>query len=689
MGTRLLAGRYELFEKIGDGGMAVVYKAKDRLLNRYVAIKILKPEFTKDIKFIENFRRESQAAASLSHPNIVNVYDIGKEGYINYIVMELIEGEVLADVIKNRAPMAPGEVVGIAAQIAAALSHAHKNHIIHRDVKPHNVLLTADGTAKITDFGIAKAVDAATIVSKTGTVMGSVHYFSPEQARGGYVDEKSDIYSLGIVMYEMLTGKVPFDADNPVTVAVMHMNDDIIPPSQIVPGIPRQIEDIIMKATQKYQVNRFKSADDMIDTLNGVKLPATQEPANIRQKENKDLQATIVMEAIRANREPKQIVPDLETEDNLEINAPFFDEDIKIKEDKDRFFSSDNKDKGKGKMKIDNNEKKAKKGKRNVDKVKLIAIILAILLAIPASMLLLNFFEGGFGGKEVKVPNLLGMKVEEAESVLKERGLKLEIDKEVYSPTYGEGEIASQNPLDGMEIKKGQSVKVNISKGMEEGMVPDVTGKTLETATREIEDAGFTVGLVTEDFSTKPEGIIIRQTPVAGGKAREGDGINLVISKGEEIKTTTVPTLRGLAIDKARTEIEKSNLTIGDNIKYEYSNNMETNHVISQNPAAGSIVNEKTAITLIVSKGPEPAPEPRTVNVKVSYDAAPDEVFYLTVVVSDNSGVGTPINYEQRLKSNGSETLSITGEGKGSVKILFNNSLVKEYSIDFTTGVIN
>lgn len=692
MGTRLLAGRYELFEKIGDGGMAVVYKAKDRLLNRYVAIKILKPEFTKDMKFIENFRRESQAAASLSHPNIVNVYDVGKEGNINYIVMELIEGEVLADVIKNRAPMEAREVVAIAAQIASALSHAHKNHIIHRDVKPHNILLTPDGTAKITDFGIAKAVDAATIVGKTGTVMGSVHYFSPEQARGGYVDEKSDIYSLGIVMYEMLTGQVPFDADNPVTVAVMHMNDELVPPSQLIPEIPFQVEDIVMKATNKYQINRFMSADEMQEALQTANLTAVGAGAVRGHGDPKDLQATMVMDAIKANREMQRPAPNMGS--TAAGMAAAVDNDMKnpIQEGPDREFKQDilsPVEEDRKQMMGKKKGKWPKREKKKINKVKVLAVVLALVCAIPASQLVLHLIENGFGaGKEVAVPELLGMTVEEAEKTLDELGLKLEIDKEVFSAAYDEGEIASQTPLEGMEIKKGKSVKVNVSKGMEKGMVPEVTGKTVETATREIETAGFSLGTVTEDFSTKPEGIVIRQTPEAGGKAEEGSKISIVVSKGEEIKTTTVPSVKGLALDKAKNEIEKANLTLGDSIKYEYSNSVEANLVISQTPSAGSTVNEKTAVVLTVSKGPEPAPEPRTVSLKISYDAAPDEVFYLTVIVSDGSGVGTPINYEQRLKSNGSETLSITGEGKGSVKILFNNSLVKEYSIDFSSGTI-
>ena len=264
MSSRLLAGRYELIQKIGDGGMAVVYKAKDKLLNRYIAIKILRPEFTKDDVFVENFKRESQAAAKLSHPNIVGVYDVGKEGNINYIVMELVDGRPLSDIIAEEAPMDYRTVINIARQVASALSVAHKNKIIHRDVKPHNILMTKDGVAKLADFGIAKAVNDATL-STGSKVIGSIHYFSPEQARGNYVDERSDIYSLGIVMYEMITGRVPFDGDNPVTVALKHINEDVIPPSEFVSGIPPALERCIMKATNKFQTNRYSSADELIE----------------------------------------------------------------------------------------------------------------------------------------------------------------------------------------------------------------------------------------------------------------------------------------------------------------------------------------------------------------------------------------------------------------------------------------
>ena len=269
MSSRLLSGRYELLEKIGDGGMAVVYKGKDKLLNRFIAIKILRPEFTKDATFVENFKRESQAAAGLTHPNIVGVYDVGREGNINYIVMELIEGRTLNDIIEDEAPMDYKKVIDISKQVASALRVAHKNKIIHRDVKPHNIMITNDGIVKLADFGIARAVNDATL-STGSKIVGSVHYFSPEQARGNYVDERSDIYSLGIVMYEMLTGKVPFDGENPVTVALKHINEEIVPPSELVDGIPPALERCVMKATSKYQTNRYSSAEELIEELDNI-----------------------------------------------------------------------------------------------------------------------------------------------------------------------------------------------------------------------------------------------------------------------------------------------------------------------------------------------------------------------------------------------------------------------------------
>jgi len=268
--SKLLAGRYELIEKIGEGGMAVVYKAKDRLLNRYVAIKILRPEFTQDEQFLESFKRESQAAAGLQHPNIVSIYDVGRTGNINFIVMELVDGRPLSDLIKEKGRLDYKTTIDIAKQMASALSIAHKHQIIHRDVKPHNIMITSDGVAKLTDFGIARAVSNATMVADTSKIIGSVHYFSPEQARGAYVDERSDIYSLGIVMFEMLTGRVPFDGETPVEVALKHINEDVPSPAKLVPGIPPALDKIVLKATDKYQTERYKSVDEMLEALKNV-----------------------------------------------------------------------------------------------------------------------------------------------------------------------------------------------------------------------------------------------------------------------------------------------------------------------------------------------------------------------------------------------------------------------------------
>ena len=282
MGSRILANRYELIERIGEGGMAVVFKARDRLLNRMVAIKILRPEYTRDSLFVESFRRESQIAANLVHPNIVNIYDVGKQGNIYYIVMELIDGKPLSTIIREQGPLDPRWAADIAKEVASALSLAHKSQLIHRDVKPHNIMITKEGIAKITDFGIAKAVSRDTFVGEQkDAIMGSVHYFSPEQARGAYVDERSDIYSLGIVLYEMLTGRVPFDGETAVEVAVKHMNEQMVPPSRIKPDIPKDLEDIIMKATSKLQTGRYKNADEMITALNFVKFSRHSESSGV------------------------------------------------------------------------------------------------------------------------------------------------------------------------------------------------------------------------------------------------------------------------------------------------------------------------------------------------------------------------------------------------------------------------
>jgi len=655
MSSRILAGRYELLEKIGDGGMAVVYKARCRLLNRFVAIKILKPEFTKDLKFIENFRRESQAAASLTHPNIVNIYDVGKEGNIHYIVMELIEGQVLSDIIKNEGAMDYHKAVEIAKQIALALAFAHKNHIIHRDVKPHNVLITREGVAKITDFGIAKAVNAGTIVGNTGTIMGSVHYFSPEQARGGYVDEKSDIYSLGIVLYELVTGRVPFDADNPVAVALMHMNEEMVPPSQYVSGIPQALEDIIRKATNKYQVNRFRSANEMYEALCNIDMEKTI-PLGRGYHSASGLDATIVMEAVNGPAAGAYAGPEEEMTGDM--------------------------------RKKDKKDVKSKK-KVRINKVKVAAIILALICAIPVSQLILAAIENFAFAKEVPVPNLVGMTVEEATGELEELNLKLEIGDEISSSEFEEGQIVSQEPNAEMTVKEGYTITVNISKGkVKEGAVPNVVNKTANDAKFVLESYGYQLGDVLTENSDMPKDIVIRQTPEAGTKADPGTRVSIVVSLGSAVEQVEMPDVMGMDIDTAKEELEKVGLTIGT-IGYEMSTAYELNTVMWQQNEPGTLVDKGSAVNLKVSTADQPPASSRSIALTIDYGKAKNEVFYLTVVVSDESGVRTLINREQRIKSDISEILSLNGDGVGSVKVIFDNDVVLEKDVDFNTGEIN
>ncbi len=656
MSSRLLAGRYELLEKIGDGGMAVVYKARCRLLNRFVAIKILKPEFTKDMKFIENFRRESQAAASLTHPNIVNIYDVGKEGNIHYIVMELIEGQVLSDIIRNEGPMEFSRAVEIVKQIALALSFAHKNHIIHRDVKPHNVLITREGIAKITDFGIAKAVNSSTIVGNTGTIMGSVHYFSPEQARGGYVDEKSDIYSLGIVLYELVTGRVPFDADNPVAVALMHMNDELVPPSHYVPGIPSGLEDIILKATNKYQVNRFKTASDMYDALCSIDMGKTV-PLSGFGRQKGGLDATIVMNAVNG---PSAGLAYGGTEEEIS-----------------------------GDMRKEAKKEVKPKKKVRINKVKVAAIILALICAIPVSQLILAAIENFGAEKEVTVPELRGMTVAEATEELNKLNLKLEIGDEVSSSEYDEGEIVSQDPNADMTVKEGFTITVNVSRGkVKEGTVPNVVNKTANDAKFVLESYGYTLGNVATENSDMPKDVVIRQTPEAGTAADPGSRVDIVVSLGSAVEQVPMPNVMGMGIDAAKEELEKAGLSIGA-VGHEMSTAYEVNTVMWQQYEPGTMVDKDSGVNLKISTGDQPPASSRSIPLTVDFGKANNEVFYLTVVISDESGVRTIINREQRIKSEGSEILSLTGDGAGTVKVIFDNDVVLEKSVNFNTGEIS
>ena len=556
MASRILSGRYELLEKIGDGGMAVVYKGKDKLLNRYIAVKILRPEFTKDATFVENFKRESQAAAGLSHPNIVGVYDVGREGNINYIVMELIDGDTLNTIIEKEAPMDYRKVIDISKQVAAALRIAHKNKIIHRDVKPHNIMVTNDGVVKLADFGIARAVNDATL-STGSKIVGSVHYFSPEQARGNYVDERSDIYSLGIVMYEMLTGKVPFDGDNPVTVALKHINEEITPPRELEPSIPPALERIVMKATSKFQTNRYANADELIQDLDNVSFVTAIAPDSI-------FESTTVVEKRNKRKQ------------DLEKNI----EEVVEARERDR-----------------------KKKRRKT--IAITTVILLLLAGIAGGYI--SWKMGAFSATKA-APDLMDKSFEEAQEVAESQGFKIKKGKDIYSSEYAEGRICQQDPAPGVEMPKEGTITINVSKGNKEGLVPSVIGMQQEDVEAYLKSYGYELGNVNTTTSPEKEGKVLEQTPVAGSTLDKESKVDIVVSDGKGTEKGIVPSVTRMSLEDAKQAIQAAGFTVG-NITYDWDASIGKGYVIYQQYQANSQLDKGTSIDLQVSSGPEPEPE--------------------------------------------------------------------------------
>lgn len=560
---RLLGNRYEIIEKIGNGGMAMVYKSKDHILNRLVAVKILRDEFTTDQEFIKRFEIEAQSAASITHPNIVSVYDVGSEGNLYYIVMELIQGKTLKEIIIEEGGPLPWKwSLNIALQIASALEVAHKNNIVHRDIKPHNIIITEDGMAKVTDFGIAKAVSNSTITA-FGATIGSVHYFSPEHARGGFTDAKSDLYSLGVVMYEMLTGKVPFDADTPVSIALMHMQEEAKPPIEINEKIPQSVNDIIIKAMRKDVTLRYQNATEMLNDLK----KALQNP-----------------------------------EGNFVDNKEYVDmptQKISLKE-------------------IDEANKKERvkqnKFKRFIKNHKGIAIFIALVLLFCISLGGTIAYSRITNPKEVLLPNLVGINIDEAKASIQEKGLDLEIEKEEYNNEYAAGYIISQTPTysDNYNIKMGTKIKVIVSKGIEQAIVPKVVGMTEEEAIKSLENAKLKYEKVEEENKKVEAGYVISQETEPETQVFAGDTVIIHISIG--VKKASVPSVIGKGEEEAKKNITDLGLKV--NIVNEEDSSKENGTVLKQSVDAGKEVEEGTTITLTVNKLTETKSATLTINVK-------------------------------------------------------------------------
>ena len=570
---RMLGNRYEIIEKIGSGGMATVYKAKCHVLNRYVAIKILRDEFTTDEEFIKRFEVEAQSAASITHPNIVSVYDVGADGNLYYIVMELIKGKTLKEIIvEEKGPLPWKWSVNIAGQIASALETAHKNHIIHRDIKPHNIIITEDGVAKVTDFGIAKAVSNSTITA-FGTTIGSVHYFSPEHARGGYTDEKSDLYSLGVVMYEMLTGKVPFDADTPVSVALKHMQEEPTPPIEVNPNIPSAVNDIIMKALRKDTNLRYQNATAMLLDLKR----ALKEP-NGDFVDNNDYQ----------NDFPTQRISTIGIEEES------------------RKQNSANK-----------NGKKPNKFTEFIKKHKALSIIVGLMLLFVISIALTIGISNATRPKDVDIPNLTGKTVDEAKEILKQNKLNYIEEDQEYNTEVPEGQIISQNPpyVEGRKIKENTDIKVVVSKGTETTTVPKLKGLTKDEAQDAADDAKIKLDFQEETSKTVEAGVIIKQEKSEGEKVNAGDTVKVYISIGTGIKQVKVVSVVGQDEETAKKTLEDLGLVI-EKVNYSKDKSQTNGVVLEQSLSANTTVDEGSKVTLTVNKYDED--KECAVNVNVS-----------------------------------------------------------------------
>ena len=591
MGRRLLAGRYELIEKIGEGGMAVVYKARCRLLNRYVAIKILRPEFTKDETFVDNFKKESQAAAGLTHPNIVSVFDVGREGNIHFIVMELVEGKPLSQVIAEKGKMDYKEVIDISRQIASALSHAHKNQIIHRDVKPHNVLINSNGVAKLADFGIARAVDQSN-VTETSKVMGSVHYLSPEQARGSYVDERTDIYSLGIVMYELLTGKVPFDGDNAISIALMHINNPMTPPSQLTSGIPPQLERMILKATDKYQTNRYSKVDELIEELDNIDFITKVMGKKAFLASEADL-SHLDFDNKSTPDYPERRDTILRRERFPELDAAA--EHLEAENERER-------------ERLRERERERDRERKNNGLGKLAAaIVIAALILGGAGVFALGTMLGWFGPEntDVAVPSLVGKTVEQASAELEAMGLILKEGQQVDSPDQEKGKITSHSPSEGTIVAQGTAITVNISRGKKDGVVPTIINKDVEYAEQYLAQYHFKLGEQTLVESHLPKGTIISQDPAAGESAKNGTAINVEVSDGKGKEMTKVPNMYGMTKEQADAALAGAGLTVdADSIKYEENELAPPNTVLYQTVSGDTEVEVGSKVGYTLAKAP-------------------------------------------------------------------------------------
>ncbi|WP_037289603.1 Stk1 family PASTA domain-containing Ser/Thr kinase [Saccharibacillus sacchari] len=604
---QVFSGRYEIVERVGGGGMALVYKALDLLLNRFVAVKVLRQQFMHDEEFIRRFRREAQSAASLSHPNIVSIYDVGQDGEVQYIVMEYIEGRDLDELIKERAPLPVEEAVRIASQICDALDHAHTNQIIHRDIKPHNILIGRNGRIKVTDFGIARAVTSTTI-TQTGSVVGSVHYFSPEHAKGVTAGEKSDLYSLGIVLYQMLTSSLPYEGESPISVALKHLQDEYEEPRKLNPTIPQSVENIIVRAMRKNPSERYASAAEMQSDLDTCLLPSRREEQKVRFDDVDDADRTLVVPAIRSSSYEPPV---------SEMHRG------------------------------DKTDKKKPAGKKNWKKPAI--IIGATLLFLAIVLIVVLYVRAQFVVPETTVPNVIGMTEEEARSTLAARNLEVEGVKYEYDPSTEAGIVFRQSKLEGYTVKEGASLLLTVGSEKPLTAMPKLTESDYDEARRDLVALGVTEDRIVreETFNDAAPETVIKQSPEQGEDFDPDQAtVTLTVSMGVEEKS--VPDIVGKTRQQALDLINGQ--ALAPSSTEEASFTVEKGNVMSQSPEAGTELKPGEVVKFVVSSGipadaasfilqvpVEPSQDGVATKIRLEYsDARGDRIEWGTDTISAN-----------------------------------------------------
>lgn len=559
--TELLDNRYEIIRRLGSGGMADVYLARDTQLGRQVAIKVLYKRYARDEEFVARFRREAQSAAALNHPHIVSIYDRGEAEDSYYIAMEYLEGRSLKDVINEEGPLEPARSIDYAEQMLRALQFAHENNVIHRDIKPHNIVINDRGQLKVTDFGIARAGSSPS-VTETGSIIGTAQYLSPEQAKGKAVEQSSDLYSLGIVLYEMLTGRVPFEGENPVAIALKHLSDEPVPPQALVPDIPDNLNAVVMRALAKDPRDRYPGAEEFLADLERC-------------------------------RQDLPVVAPLPADDTARTSVISAAAVAAAADDR-------------GVTTVTRASSASVEQKKSARRKKIIYALIALiaLIAIAAGVYFLAFAQNA---GTIEVPDVVGLERAQAEDAIRALKLKPELEAEENSETVPAGRVIRQNPEKGAKLKENGTVRLVISRGSSKVAVPDIMGQTAAFAESKLREAGLNPDRQPDVFSeTAPEGSIISQDPAAGTPVQKGSSVKYVVSKGAQPpKEVNVPDLKNLTVDQASARLAQEGLVLGTTTE-QYSETVGVDKVISQSPGAGQKATEGSSVNVVISLGPQP-----------------------------------------------------------------------------------